>query len=153
MAVMVLPTAFSASAQSDVKEALVVYMTNSSKYSYILETKPTVKFSATQLLIDGPQISDTHNISEVEKFCFESVSGVSEIKNDDECRITVTDNAVTVSGLKPGTVVTASDIHGRIVATLQADADGAATISTDNFASGVYIITVSGRHSFKFYKR
>lgn len=153
LAVMVLPTVLSASAQSDAKEALVVYMTNSSKYTYILEEKPSVKFSDTKLLIEGPQISDTHDISEVDRFSFEQFSSVSEIRNSDECRITVTDNSVTVSGLKPGSLVNAADIQGRIVTSLHADAEGTASISTDNLASGIYIITVAGKHSFKFYKR
>lgn len=153
LAVVVLPSALSAAAQSDVKEALVVYMTNSSKYTYILEAQPSVKFSDTELLINGPQISDTHNISDVERFTFEKVSSVSEIRDKYEIRITVTDNAVTISGLKPGTVVTAADIQGHIVASLRADADGAAAISTENFVPGVYIITSAGGHSFKFYKR
>lgn len=140
-------------AQETIQEALVVYLKDGSRYAYVLEEKPTVQFNGEQLLIESPQISDTHKMGDVRDVRFEDkTSGVEETPAD-ECRITVTSDEVSVSGLRPGVTVSIYDLQGRTMATTAAADDGVAALSTANIAPGVYVVVASDKHSFKIYKR
>lgn len=142
-------------AQTPAKEALVVYMNDGSKVAYVLETKPTVKFGETMLTIDSPDISDSHSIAKIANFRFEPVQPTSGIlkPSADTRDITITDTEVRISGLQPGTTVTATDMQGRVFYTLTTPDNGIASIPTERLVPGVYVIAASDFHSFKIYKR
>lgn len=151
MAVSAIPL----DAQTPAKEALVVYMTDGSKVAYVLETKPSVQFGETMLMIDSPEISDSHSIAKIANFRFEPVQPTSGILKPaaDVRKITVTDTEVRISGLQPGSTVTAADIQGRVLYTATTPDNGVASIPTERFTPGVYVIAASDFHSFKIYKR
>lgn len=152
IALLAVP-AITAGAQSTSKEALVIYKTNGAKVSYVLETKPTVKFGPATVIVESPEISDTHGIADVSYFRFEKVqpSGIQEV-DADECRIAVSESAVTIYGLHPGSAVSAADIQGRVIANVSANEAGVASIPTVDLAPGVYVIATADSHTFKIYK-
>lgn len=130
-------------------------MTDGTKVAYVLETKPSVQFGETMLTIESPDISDSHSIAKIANFRFEPVQPTSGIQKSatDLRNITVTDTEVRISGLQPGSTVTATDIQGRVLCTITTPDNGVASIPTERFTPGVYVIAASGFHSFKIHKR
>lgn len=156
MAVALMAAAAIPAAAQTMKEALVVYKTDGKKVTYVLENAPSVTFGTNTLNIESKDISDTHKAAEVSAWRFEMVdptsSGVEEAVAD-EARITITPTEVIISGLKAGSMVTAADLQGRVLATVVTPESGVATIPTDRFEPGVYVIAASDFHSFKIFKR
>lgn len=83
-------------------------------------------------------------------------TGIAEISsidstNSDRLNVTISDDAVTVTGARTGANVAVYDIAGKSVFTGTITADGAMMIDITSFAPGTYVLQV-GSCSHKFIK-
>lgn len=137
----------------DARECLVLHLNSGAKVSYVLADKPVVTYQGSSLHVSSASLNDEHPIADIDNFTFEKQTSAVGTIGADEIRITVTCEALTIQGLDDGACVTLADIQGRVLAYATADADGLASISTMRYPAGVYIVSASGCHAFKIFKK
>ena len=138
---------------ADVKECLVVHLSDGTNVSYVLEEKPVVTYTATTAHIESTTLTDDYNLAEVVNFTFQDITSLVENPVSDEVRITVTSEQVDIQGLPEGTAVTLADIQGRVFAAASAGFDCTVSFATGNLPAGVYVVATSAGRAFKIMRK
>lgn len=109
------------------------------------------EYGFTIMLNDGTSDSSME-YSDVQKMVFDNViTGIDNVKSEkvDNIAITYNGSVIKVSGCEEAAQLRLFDISGRPV--ISQNIQGEAVISTENLASGVYILRVNNK-TFKFNK-
>lgn len=126
---------------------LVVYFTNGSATSFVVDDKPHVSFSENEILIRAKDMSTEYPVASVRKFAFADKSGlVSPELIDNEVRFTYTDrDCLGACGLKSNEPITLYRTDGTCALTTKANADGNAEIDLSNLEPGIYIVNTASK--------
>ena len=134
----------------DLKQALMLELTDGSRVAYYLETRPKVSFSGTDLVLSASDVEVSYPFDKVRKYTFEMAdpSSVSSPSGDGSS-VQVLAESVRFSA---GSEVTVYTADGRKVSSLRADADGSCRVSLATMPAGVYVISY-GKCNLKMMKR
>lgn len=136
----------------ELKDCLVVHMHSGATISYVLEERPIVTFSDTQMHIESAEVSDDHNVADVQMFTFEKSSSIGAV-GAQEWRIIVKGELVLLEGLDSTVGVSLVDVQGRIVASAIVADDGSASLSLNKLETGVYVLSTTDGKSLKIFKK
>lgn len=141
------------SVAEDLKQALMLELTDGSRVAYYLETRPKVSFSGTDLVLSASDVEVSYPFDKVRKYTFEMAdpSSVSSPSGDGSS-VQVLAEGVRFSGLPAGSEVTVYTADGRKVSSLRADADGGCRVFLATMPAGVYVISY-GKCNLKMMKR
>lgn len=141
------------SVAEDLKQALMLELTDGSRVAYYLETRPKVSFSGTDLVLSASDVEVSYPFDKVRKYTFEMAdpSSVSSPSGDGSS-VQVLAEGVRFSGLPAGSEVAVYTADGRKVSSLRADADGGCRVSLSTMPTGVYVISY-GMCNLKMMKR
>ena len=146
-------TVTAVSVAEDLKQALMLELTDGSRVAYYLETRPKVSFSGTDLVLSASDVEVSYPFDKVRKYTFELAdpSSVSS-PSGDGTSVQVLAESVRFSGLPAGSEVTVYTADGRKVSSLRAYADGSCRVSLATMPAGVYVISY-GKCNLKMMKR
>ena len=141
------------SVAENLKQALMLELTDGSRVAYYLETRPKVSFSGTDLVLSASDVEVSYPFDKVRKYTFEMAdpSSVSSPSGDGSS-VQVLAEGVRFSGLPAGSEVTVYTVDGRKVSSLRADANGGCRVSLATMPTGVYVISY-GKCNLKMMKR
>lgn len=132
-------------------DVLTVHLTNGTHVTYILDDKPKVSFSEGLLNVNSQSVSDTHDMTVVERFTFGKSTGLDALKSDDKV-ISFHGDDLTLKGFATGSKVVVSDLQGRIITSVKVDANGNATVPTFDWTKGIYVVSTSDGKTLKIIK-
>lgn len=149
----VILTGARSSHAEDLKQALMLELTDGSCVAYYLETRPKVSFNGTDLVLSASDVEVSYPFDKVRKYTFEMAdpSSVSSPSGDGSS-VQVLAEGVRFSGLPAGSEVAVYTADGRKVSSLRADADGSCRVSLSTMPAGVYVISY-GKCNLKMMKR
>lgn len=130
-----------ASLTAQAKTALQVSLSNGEKPTYVLGTKPEVTFNGADMVVSVANASTCYAMADVVDLQFVDVEGVDDILTDSDSVLSYCGGVIEA----PGHEITVYSLAGTVVAR------GDSQLSTDNLASGVYVVT-AGKQSLKIIK-
>ena len=149
LTILLLLVAFKASATAD-NTVLVVELRDGNTANFLLADKPKITFTAQQMNIVSESFSMEFDRSDVKNFHFvkdDATSVETPVKPDAK----VADNTLMLNGVDEGTVIVIYNTGGLPVKHAVA-VGGNCTVSLDDIASGLYIVTFNNM-TFKFLKK
>ena len=121
---------------------LVVNMTDGSRRTFLLAELPKVQMVGEDLVITSASASATIPRSNVLRFTFEEVPvGVDNVVTAPDCKISVLDDKVSVSGCTGRVAMVA--MNGAVVRQSECDATGCCTILLSGIPAGTYLVQTS----------
>ena len=146
---LLLLIAFKASAAAD-NTVLVVELRDGSATNFLLADKPKVTFTAEQMNIVSCAFSMEFDRADVKNFHFVNDDATS-VEAPMEPNAKVEGNTLMLSGIDDGTAIVIYNTSGLPVKHAVA-VGGNCTVSLDDIASGLYIVTFNNT-TFKFLKK
>ena len=148
--ILLLLMLFAAGASSFAHNVLVVAMRDGSSAKFMLESKPKITFTGDVMKIVSSASSMEFVRSDVRNYHFDSeATAVNEAVADSN--VAIEGNVLVVSGVAENMPVTVYSSAGVVVKQTVA-IDGSCSISLDDLAAGLYIVTFNNL-TFKFLKR
>ena len=149
LTMLLLLVAFKASAAAD-NTVLVVELRDGNTANFLLADKPKITFTAQQMNIVSESFSMEFDRSDVKNFHFVKDDATS-VEAPVEPNAKVEDNTLMLNGVDEGTVIVIYNTSGLPVKHAVA-VGGNCTVSLDDIASGLYIVTFNNT-TFKFLKK
>ena len=148
--ILLLLMLFAAGASAFAHNVLVVAMRDGSSAKFMLESKPKITFVGAVMKIVASGSSMEFVRSDVRNYHFDSeTTAVTETVADSN--VAIEGNVLVVSGVADDMAVTVYSSGGVVVKQSTA-IDGSCSISLDDLATGLYIVTFNNM-TFKFLKR
>lgn len=145
-------TAAAANTAIEYEYSLVLNKTDGTKVEYKFESIPVAEIQGddVKITLTTTRQSVLYPIAQITNFTFErATNGIDGIEAENRVSFGISDDAIEVAGLAPGTTVTVYDLAGSLRATGVCDTEGALRLSIGSLAKGVYVIS-AGNNSFKF---
>ena len=148
--ILLLLMLFAAGASSFAHNILVVAMRDGSSAKFMLESKPKITFVGDVMKIVSSGSSMEFIRSDVKNYHFDS-EGTAVNETVAESNVSFEGNVLVVSGVAENMPVTVYSSAG-VVVKQTVVIDGSCSISLDDLATGLYIVTFNNM-TFKFLKR
>ena len=149
LTMLLLLVAFKASATAD-NTVLVVELRDGNTANFLLADKPKITFTAQQMNIVSESFSMEFDRSDVKNFHFVKDDATS-VEAPVEPNAKVEGNTLMLSDIDDGTAIVIYNTSGLPVKHAVA-VGGNCTVSLDDIASGLYIVTFNNT-TFKFLKK
>ena len=149
LTMLLLLVAFKASATAD-NTVLVVELRDGNTANFLLADKPKITFTAQQMNIVSESFSMEFDRSDVKNFHFVKDDATS-VEAPVEPNAKVEGNTLMLSDIDDGTAIVIYNTSGLPVKHTVA-VGGNCTVSLDDIASGLYIVTFNNT-TFKFLKK
>lgn len=149
-AIVAVASAFTLSAQ-DSGYAVQVNTIDGNVIEYAFEFSPTATFDGDEIVIIDEDHADymRYNMADIANITIKKPgSGIADVEKAG-LMISVTKEALTVSGLAEGAAVGIYNMSGAQVACGVANAEGRVVVAIDALGSGVFVASMPG-NSFKF---
>ena len=131
----------------------VVHLNSGTTVDYAISEKPRLTFDGKQYGLVTTQATVTYQKKDVKKFTLEEHSSVDIEKTVSEQlaaspKVNRQSGMLTITGCSPKTMVRVFHTDGRLMQSVQTDADGAAVLQTGSLNKGIYILSI-GKVSIK----
>ncbi len=142
----------SAAHAGEPKNALLVLTKDNVKHLFMLDEKPEITFSGSELTVKSEKTTAAFSLSDVLRFTYqkEDEAGINELQAD-EVALDYVNGTLIISNLKAGESVGVFALDGKQVQKLTARRAGTFRISLSAIPSGVYIVK-AGVTSYKITK-
>lgn len=121
------------------KNAVRVYEANGNSATYLLSERPSVSFSGDALVLKAGDVEVSYPLNPSVRFEFvessEESTGIQSAQAEPSFGITA--DEITVSNVRPNSVVSIYNLSGLVVKSARADNEGRAII---NLPKGTYIV-------------
>lgn len=128
---------------------------NGAKVSFEVSAKPTVTFTATDLVITAGEQTVEYPLTDYRSFTFtddnQTTTGIGSVDNTGTNAVFTIGDNVHGEGLKAGSRVAVYSANGQLVGQATVSSNGSVDISL-NGGNGVYIVK-SASKTFKFIKK
>lgn len=137
---LLFATLLNISAQ-ETANALVIRLLSGETATYLLQEKPHIKFTATDLVITWGEYEANYPVADLERYYFKHIeqTGLDNL-SEELLSLHQAENELIVTGMKQGATINVYTPSGVMIATAKASSDGDAVIQMENFADGVYIV-------------
>lgn len=138
--------------KADTSYTLLVNTTDGNTVEYDFENLPIATFEGDVMIITDNRNPDCtrFEMDNVVNMTFKSSdSGVDEITEASNVRISVTDGCLNISGLKPGVRITVYHASGNAIISDVADQYESVAVGISHLGKGIYVVSAPGC-SFKF---
>ncbi len=135
---------------------LIVELTDGTSAKYALTDKPVISHKGNDVQITSNLLSATYSIDAVKKYRFEvgEVTGIEAAEAMEMFAVEYTDGeTVRISGAGKNPRVSVFSMDARKVSAEVSDNEGQIAVSLTNLPSGVYIVNVNGKQSFKVVRK
>ena len=131
---------------------LVFEMIDGQRINYVLEEEPRISFSGKEGVVSTKgQTNARFLFSNIRKYYFVNTStGIENLKRN-EMFVSMNNGNITISNAPANSEISVYKADGCVVDRLRVGVDGKASLSLDEYASGVYVIK-TGSFSYKFAK-
>lgn len=125
----------------------VVHLSSGTTVDYEMSAKPRLTFDGKQYVLVTTQTTVTYQQKDVKKFTLEEHGSVDVRKTVSEQlvaspKVNRQSGLLTITGCSPHIIVRVYHTDGRLMLSVQTDADGMATIQTGSLAMGIYILSI-----------
>ncbi|MCF0198904.1 MAG: hypothetical protein HUK02_06220 [Bacteroidaceae bacterium] len=134
--------AFALSLSAGAQEVLIVSTRTSEPVAYALQTRPTVTFTATEMVFTAQDVVVTYPLADKVEFTFGTLDAVDRVEGLSAV-VTCAEGRVEVSRVEAGTVVSLLDVSGRLLQQTTADSAGRATLTSAG--KGVFVVQMESR--------
>lgn len=133
--------------------SLVVWAKDGTKVAYILEDKPKVTFTETDLVITSNGIEVNYSLENMLRFTYEDFSqtDIINIKNE-ETSFRLNGEMLLFPSLKSNNTVSVYSANGTLVFKKTVRQNGEYSFPISNLNTGVYMVNVNGL-TYKIVKR
>ena len=130
---------------------IVVYNKDGSRVAYLLEEKPKLVFTTTELLISIKAMEIHYSMKDIDKLSYEVVNTAGIVTIKAENKIEYADGAILYSS-KKNEQLAIYDAKGVLVRKTKVLAGENGHMSLSGLSAGLYVITI-GNTSYKVYKK
>lgn len=125
----------------EIANALVIRLLSGETATYLLQEKPHIRFTATDLVITWGEYEASYPVADLERYYFKHIeqTGLDNL-SEELLSLHQAENELIVTGMKQDGVVNVYTPSGVMIATAKESNDGDAVIQMENFADGVYIV-------------
>ena len=120
---------------------LVFEMIDGQRINYVLEEEPRISFSGKDVVVSTKgQMNVRFLFSNIRKYYFVNTStGIENLKLN-EIFVSISNGNITISNAPANSEISVYKADGCVVDRLWVGVDGKASLSLDEYASGVYVI-------------
>ena len=125
---------------------LTIYAKDGTKVSYTLKKQPSVRFTATEIIVASEETTIIYTTDKVGKFVYESFEehlGLVNLSNNEKI-FRITDDAIVFPHLNKDSQVEMYTPEGKIVFHKNIPLAGEYMFPLTNVAKGVYLVKVNG---------
>lgn len=140
------------------EEGVTFLFRNGAKASFTFEKKPCLAMTADGLSVTAEGESMAQFLfSDVQRYYFDDniETDVKSLRTNASASpvFRYENGTITVSGMKPGELINAVTVSGKMMSSVRADGNGCARINLSGMPKGVYVIATSGGVSCKIVNR
>lgn len=148
---LLLAGAFGVSAQGQHRDAMVVKTNGGETVNFYFDQKPEMTFSGENVEITAASNKVLYAMSEVAQIYFDEGTGIEDTETVSDIRFYFAGDLLRAEGLEPESLIGIYSVGGVLMVNAQADENGAASISTEAFPQGIYIVRTN-KISYKIVK-
>ncbi len=140
----------------EMAHVLIVELRDGTSAKFALTDKPVISHSGNDVLIKSDWLSATYSIDAVRKYRFkeQDITGIEAAEAEEQFTVVYTDGeTVRIGGAGDKTRASVFAIDGRKVAAEVGNDGNMLSVSLINLPSGVYIVNVNGKQSFKVVRK
>ena len=134
---------------------LIIELTNGGKVGLILEEKPTLRFSGSEMVINSQTFTGSYQRTDIKRFYFSDATGIGQAEIAQRLvKITqIEENRYQVSGLQSEDRIIIVSLSGRQYVTCVENNGTDAVVNLSSCPKGVYIVKVGDKQTLKITRR
>lgn len=133
---------------------VILCLNSGEQITFVLYNQPKIVNEAEMIKVIEYGFTSEYPLTDVHKFMMGSdqTTGIAGIVNETDGDIKKEAGTIILSGFKAGAPVIVSNMNGMVVYESEIEDNGSLSLSTSQYAEGVYIVKVQNK-TFKFGKR
>jgi hypothetical protein len=134
---------------------LIIELTNGGKVGLILEAKPTLRFSGSEMVINSQTFTGSYQRTDIKRFYFKDATGIEETETTG-LLVSITQigvNRYQVSGLQSKDRIIVANLSGHQYGICVEDNGIGAVVDLSTCPKGVYVIKVGNKQTLKITRR